>query len=218
MTDLCFLPANGRPPRALAIVLHGVGGDPSSMEPLARRLTNGMTDLAVVIPQAPFAFDLGGAGFQWFSVRGVTLANRKGRIEAVLPWVQTLVSREASRYSLPLSKVGVCGFSQGAIMALALADQPAPPVAIASIAGRIARAPNAALTSPPRILLTHGTADQTVPFDCLGEAERAFKAASFPVTILPVQAQGHQIGWAQGDAITAFFANVFEMEPAEALL
>jgi phospholipase/carboxylesterase len=218
MSDLRFLPANGRPPNALVILLHGVGGDPASMEPLARGLIAAMTDFAVVIPQAPFPFDLGGAGFQWFSVRGVTGANRSGRIQAALPWVQTLVSREAARYCLPLSKVGVCGFSQGAMMAMALADQPAPPVAIASIAGRIARAPNATPTSPPRILLTHGTADQTVPFDCLGEAERAFRAASFPVTILPLQAQGHQIGWAQREAITAFFANVFEMEPAEAVL
>jgi phospholipase/carboxylesterase len=218
MGDLRYLPLTGEPPRALMILLHGVGSDPSSMEPLARHLIKDMPDLAIVIPQAPFPFDLGNTGFQWFSVRGVTQDNRSGRIQAALPWVHTLMLREADRYAVPLPNVGVCGFSQGAMMALALADHPSAPVAIASIAGRIARVPAAAILSSPSILLTHGTGDQTVPFDCLSEAARAFEAANFEVDVLRVEAQGHHIGRAQMEAVSEFVAKVFELETTAAAL
>lgn len=218
MGDLRFLPAGGRQPRALAILLHGVGADPGSMVPLARGMIGVMPDLAIVIPQAPFPFDLGSTGFQWFSVQGVTQANRDGRIQAALPHVLTIVSRESARHSLPLSKVGAAGFSQGAMMALALADQPAAPAAIVSIAGRIARAPDFAPSSPPRIFLTHGNADAIVPFECLYEAATAYKAADYDVSVLSVQAQGHQIGLAQSEAVASFFTKSFNMELAEASL
>jgi predicted esterase len=50
-----------------------------------------------------------------------------------------IIDQEAARYGMTSDQIAVCGFSQGAVMALAVADTPSAPAEIASIAGRIAR-------------------------------------------------------------------------------
>jgi phospholipase/carboxylesterase len=217
MTDLRFLPPSGEHPNALIILLHGVGGDATTMEPLARALMETQSRTIIVIPDAPVPFDLGHNGFQWFSIRDVTQSNRGDRIREALPIVQKIIDQEAVRYRLPRSRVGICGFSQGGMMALALADAPNPPAAIASIAGRIAAPPKAQTVQAPHILLTHGDADQTVPFHALAEAATAFESANYPVSTLTVGGLGHQIGQVQVQSIAHFFADAFARELEGAL-
>lgn len=210
MAMLRFLPQGGTKPRALIVLLHGVGGDAASMELLAIALSSALANTAVVVPDAPFPFDLGNSGYQWFSVAGVTATNRDARIQNALPMVEALIAKEAKQFDLPHDRIGVCGFSQGAMMALALADRPEAPRFIASIAGRIAREPKPQPNRAPHIFLTHGDADQTVPFACLKEAITALRQANFPATALAIRDQGHFIGREQADAVCNFFARAFD--------
>jgi phospholipase/carboxylesterase len=213
-----LLPVDKRPPRMLIVLLHGVGGDADTMMPLAQFLNDILADTVIVVPEAPIPFDLGDTGFQWFSVQGVTRANRGDRIRNALPVVQKMIDREAARYHLPWGRVGVCGFSQGAMISLALADGPNPPWAIASIAGRIATSPKVQIGQPPTIFLSHGSADQTVPFACLAEAKAAFRRAGYPVSALPIPTQGHEIGREQAAEIAHFFTAAFATKAVEAAL
>ena len=66
-----FLPEPGMDVRQLFILLHRVGGTPDSLLPLAEAVRAAFP-AAVLIPEGFEPFDGGGAGRQWFSVRGVT--------------------------------------------------------------------------------------------------------------------------------------------------
>jgi predicted esterase len=147
----------------------------------------------------------------------VTDLNRQSRIEAALPWVENFINKEAQAHHLPFNKIGVCGFSQGAMMSLALADRREPPAAIASIAGRIAREPSLSTNASPQMLLTHGAADRTVPFACLSEASSALVIAGYSVLTLPIDGHGHYITSQQAKAVAQFSSNVFETELVAAM-
>ena len=209
MTGLRILPAAGTKPRALIMLLHGVGGDAATMEPSAQVLRGTLIDTAIVVPDAPSHFDLGPYGYQWFSVDGVTNTNRDARIQNAIPVVEDLIEQEAMLLGLTHDRVGVCGFSQGAMIALTLADRPNAPRFIASIAGRITRLPRLRANPLPQIFLSQGTADQTVPYACLNEAVTAFKHANFPLTALTIERQGHFISPRQARAVADFFARAF---------
>ncbi len=137
MTPLRLLPAHRAVPNSLIIVLHGVGADAASMRPLGERLHAANPTSAVIIPDAPTPSNLGG-GYQWFSVRGVTDINRSDRIASALLWLDRFIAEERQRYGIKQDCVAISGFSQGAMMALALVGRPNPPSAVAAIAGRIA--------------------------------------------------------------------------------
>ena len=91
------------------IFLHGVGSTGAAMRPLAESL--GVTATAH-FPDGPHPFDMG-QGRQWFSVKGVTEANRPDRIKAAMPEFRAVIES----FGDPADSVLV-GFSQGAIMAL----------------------------------------------------------------------------------------------------
>jgi phospholipase/carboxylesterase len=197
-------PADGAPVRALFILLHGVGANSASLVSLAQRLQVALPSAAFALLQAPSPSDIGAQGFQWFSVRGVTEANRGPRIEAALPLLKAAIAEELAYARVSPEHLIVGGFSQGAMMSLALADNESAIAGIVSIAGRLARLPNPVVNRAPRILLTHGDADQIVPFSALGEATDAFRQAGFDITALPMANLGHQISDAQIDAIATF--------------
>ena len=217
MTVLRLRPPSAMTPHSLIVCLHGVGADAASLHPFGEMIQSANPTSAVVIPDAPHRFDLGGPGCQWFSVHGVTNANRAERIAATLPWLDAFIQAECRRWSLTSHDVGVCGFSQGAMMALALAGRNHPLRAIASIAGRVAAPAIMKSDSSPEIFLSHGESDPVVPFACLSEAYRAFELGGWAVTQLPVSGLGHTIAPTQAEAIGKFLARCFaakSLEPA----
>ena len=156
----------------LAILLHGVGAHGSSIAWMADHLA--LPGLAFAAPDAPFAFDQapGGPARQWFSVTGVTAANRAARVTAARAPFDTVLSDSIAAHGLSgqPSKVALIGFSQGAIMALdALASGRWPVGALVAFSGRLAtEAP--LQPAPAPILIAHGRQDTVIPAT---EAERA---------------------------------------------
>jgi predicted esterase len=123
----------------LVILLHGVGSSAHAMKPAADEISLGLGHAAVVTLNGIEPFDLRGSGFQWFSVAGVTDANRARRVAEALPRVEAMIESECARANVSRERTAVVGFSQGAIMALHLAASlQRPPTAIVSWAGRIA--------------------------------------------------------------------------------
>jgi len=135
------------------IFLHGVGGTGASMQPLADALR---LTVPAHCPDGPEPFDMG-PGRQWFSVKGVTEANRPARIAAALPaFIRTVESFGDPRDSL------LIGFSQGAIMALHAVAAGLTVAGVFALSGRLA-APIAARTDWPPIALLHGSDDPVMP-------------------------------------------------------
>ncbi len=215
MTVIRLLPSDGSAPHNLILCLHGVGADASSLMPLGRMLQFANPASAVLIPDAPTPSDFGGPGRQWFSIRGVTDTNRAARIAAALPWLEACILAERRDLALDAQRVAVCGFSQGAMMALALADCDDPPGAIASIAGRIASPIAVRSDAVTQIFLSHGDSDPVVPFACLSEAGKSFRVAGYVVQEAPVRGLGHTIASSQADAVGSFFAAYLPAERLE---
>ena len=86
----------------LVIFLHGVGSQGASFAPLLAQWAVDLPTIALAAPDAPFAFDLAPDGRQWFSIKGVTEANRAERIVAARQaFDDTLQSVSYTHLTLP---------------------------------------------------------------------------------------------------------------------
>lgn len=190
-------PTGGAETRALVAVLHGVGSSASAMAPLAEQIAGNVPGAAVIVPDAPDRFDGGERSWQWFSISGVDDTNRSVRIGQALPALRATLDGELERAGLGWDRLALVGFSQGAMMALALASEAEPPAAVAAVAGRLARpiAPTAARR--PSVLILHGAADPVVPVACAVRAASALTEAGLSVELKIATGQGHAISSAQ---------------------
>jgi phospholipase/carboxylesterase len=164
-THLAHLPAEGRA-ELLFLLFHGVGANASAMAPLAQRLAAAYPQAAVLCLDGPEVFDAvpgAGSGFQWFSVRGVTEANRPERVAAAMPAFIASVRQLAARFELPWERTALMGFSQGAIMALeAVQQEPRLAGRVLAFSGRHASAPTHAPVDTT-VHLFHGLDDRVLP-------------------------------------------------------
>lgn len=157
------------PARQLVLLFHGVGASPEGFQPLAPALAR--DDRWVVAVRAPFAADFG-AGWQWFSVQGVTETNRVGRIAEVMPRFAETVRRWQVHTGLTAAQTVLAGFSQGAIMSLESTQVGEPLAArVVAMSGRFAAAPRLA---PDGVVwrFIHGDQDPVI------DAARSVQAAA----------------------------------------
>lgn len=163
------------------ICLHGVGSSGAAMAPLAEALA-----LAVPAhcPDGPQPF---GAGRQWFSIDGVTEANRPARVAAALPAFTEIVSRFGDpRESL------LVGFSQGAIMSLHAVAAGLPVAGVIALSGRLA-GPVPPRADWPPITLLHGSADPMMPPSVARATEGWLKEAGAAPGLTIFEGLGHSV-------------------------
>jgi phospholipase/carboxylesterase len=130
-------------------------------------------------------FDGGGAGRQWFSVAGVTEADRPLRVAEALPSLVDRLDRLAKDRSLKRDDLVLLGFSQGAIMTLAMV----------AIAGRLAAPVVPTEERLASLLLVHDRADRVMPSALSVEAAARLSAAGHFVKLLLTDGIGHGIGF-----------------------
>ena len=207
VAGLLRLPANRA--EALVVILHGVGSSAGAMRPLVEAIAKAMPDVAVFAPDGTDRFDMGPAGRQWFSVRGVTEANRAERVDAGIPAIVAMVDSIRTPLGLLAERVAFVGFSQGAIIALQIAATREPPAAVVAFAGRLATQITSDTARKPPILLSHGAQDAVIPEHEARQALQAFAAAGYPVELRVRQGQGHSIDATQiEDMVTFLQANL----------
>ena len=158
-------PSPGRAP--LLVLLHGYGGDAHAMLPLAELLH---PRFAVVIPEGPVPLPNGGWG--WYElgaerptgrvvdVPGLTAARR-----AILQ----VMGDAAAELDADAGRIYLCGHSQGAALALAIAiTEPERMAGVVAVSGRVVPEVMGDAAEPARtaglpVLLVHGTHDPVVP-------------------------------------------------------
>lgn len=149
-------------PAQLILLFHGVGSRAEELQPLGQALGHHFTDAYIVSVRSPDTCDLG-AGWQWFSVRGVDETNRATRVADAMPRFVQTVQHWQGETRLDAAATTLIGFSQGAIMALESTQQPVPLAArVIAIAGRFAQAPRHTPRNT-RVHLMHGDADPVMP-------------------------------------------------------
>ena len=175
-------PVGGRAP--LLLLLHGVGSNEQDLFGLAPYLDE---RLVVVSARAPIT--LGPGAFGWFPVEFTPqgpihdpIAAERSR-ELLVRFVDELVAA----YRADPARAYVGGFSQGAIMSLAVGlTRPEVVAGVLAMSGRLppeslaARAPDEALRGLP-ILLQHGLYDQVLPIQYGHAARTALE--SLPVEL-----------------------------------
>jgi phospholipase/carboxylesterase len=171
-------PGPGKPP--LLVLLHGHGADEKDLLPMVTRLD---PRLAIASLRAPIRIREG--SYSWMN--GNTEADVDAARRAVLECIDQIVSTTGA----DADRVYVAGFSQGAMLTLAIAlTEPRKIAGAAVLSGRLPGAirdryaPLDQLRGFP-ILVTHGTEDHQIPVRSAREIRQTLKS-------LPVDLEYHE--------------------------
>jgi phospholipase/carboxylesterase len=173
------------------LLLHGVGSHERDLLALASKLDPRFLVLSLRAP-----FPLGPGSFAWFELElsPTSPVIRPEQAEASRARLAEFIPAAIGTYHADGSRVYLLGFSQGAIMSLALAlTQPDLIAGVAAISGRTLpelfqdggplggkRAPGNALEGLP-ILILHGTEDHVLPVAFARDTRRILQ--SLPVDL-----------------------------------
>lgn len=211
-----LMPENG-PVRRLVVLLHGVASDASQLFRLAQEWSRLLPGTAFVAPNGPQPCPDADGSRQWFPLPSFEPSVRREGVDAATPALDAWLSRERDQHQLADSDIALVGFSQGALMALAVGLRRSRPVAgIVSFSGILVdadqpeagRLPQAIVSRPP-VLLLHGADDDVIPPEALELTARVLSAAGVPHQGQVLTGVGHAPG-ARG-VITAgrFLARAF---------
>ena len=182
----------------LVLLFHGVGSSARDLAPLGEALAPHLPGAAIVSVQAPEAT---GRGWQWFSVRGVTEANRPARVAAAMPRFIQAVRQWQEDCAAGPARTTLIGFSQGAIMALESTQLESPlATRVIALSGRFAQPPHIASKST-RTHLMHGDADGVMPVRLAVDALAQLQGLGAIATLDRFAGLGHGIDGRVVDAI-----------------
>jgi phospholipase/carboxylesterase len=202
MTDLNRLkgpvavPASGRDPQSMVILLHGYGSNGADLMGLVPYWRASLPDTVFMAPNAPEICPGAPGGYQWWSLADRGRESRAAGVRQAAPLVNAFIDMHRTAYDLANSKVALVGFSQGTMMALHVG--PRRPEALAGIVGYSgmladADALQTEVKTKPPLLLVHGDADQMVQFAAMGQAEAEFKRMGFEIGAHAARGLGHSI-------------------------
>jgi phospholipase/carboxylesterase len=181
-----------QPAPQLLILLHGHGSAGAAMRPLAEALRAAFPQAAILAPDAPDPAQTG-SGRQWFSVAGLSDANRIERVQAALPALRDWIRATQSRLGVGPQATAVVGFSQGAILALELATlEDGLAGRVLAFAGRYARLPDSA-PQHTTLHLLHGGADEVIDAAHSREALHHLGALHGDATLDIAQGVSHEL-------------------------
>lgn len=192
-------PASGGAAQQLVVFLHGYGADGNDLIGLGREWAKVLPHAAFVSPHAPESCGMAPMGRQWFDLTFRDPTEMARGVNQAGPTLNTFLDAELKRLNLPPRALGLVGFSQGTMLALAvgLARNPAP-AAIVGYSGALAT--TEALpkdpASAPAVLLVHGDMDEVIPLDALWLAREQLGQAGLAVEWHISQGIGHGIGGA----------------------
>jgi len=152
-----------RPP--LLVLLHGIGTDEEDLLPLARFLD---PRFLVVGARAPHEAEP--MGYRWYAIDWAATPPRGDPVEMVASrdLLARFVEEATAAYGTDPSRLFLLGFSQGAVMSLALLlARPDLVRGVVAHSGRLARLPGPDPTpealSRADVLLLHGAQDEVIP-------------------------------------------------------
>ena len=199
-----ILPASGRAPTSMVVLLHGFGGNGESMRQVAQAWAKVLPDTVFVLPDAPFQCHENPndpRSREWFAVRALDrdAALRVAQIRRVEPILNEHIDAKLAHYGLNDRCLVIAGMSQGAMMALHAAPRRSMAcAAVVAYSGMLVDSlglQRDRVTRPP-VLALHGNADTVVPYRHLADVENGFKNAGFQVEAVTYNNLGHSMNLA----------------------
>jgi phospholipase/carboxylesterase len=187
----------GDGPFPTVIALHGWGASAHDLFGLAPYLHGG--EALVLCPQGPLAFDIGNGvpGYGWFPLSGGATFDAD-RFEEAVRMLAAFVDEAIARYPVEKRKIVLLGFSQGGVMAYALALR--DPSRFAGLAALSSWLPPALAGSISRLaehellptLVQHGTEDPMIPIEKGRESRDALRGLGVSLSYSEYE-MGHEI-------------------------
>jgi phospholipase/carboxylesterase len=147
------------------------------MMALGVRWADRLPQACFLAPNAPFPFDMGPTGYQWFSSQNRSFESDIAGLETAANTVNQFLDDALAKLELDDSNLALVGFSQGGMVALHVGLRRArTPAGVVCMSGMLVQ-PNSlpeGLVAPP-VLLTHGDADNVVLAHHLIDAEVALE-------------------------------------------
>jgi phospholipase/carboxylesterase len=192
-SDIEFLPADG-PAQQLFILLHEEHGSPQTMRGLADALRQAFPQSAILVPAGFEPADRpADGGRQWFSTRGLDDDSRPDRVAQAMPSLVRYIRAAQARFHLLQTDTALAGFSQGAIMALAIVQaNDGLAGRVLSFSGRYATMPHSA-PQYTTIHLLHGADDAVMPVTHSQNAQARLNALHGDSTIDVATRVGHEL-------------------------
>jgi len=173
-------PKSGGAPKQLMVLLHGYGADGADLLGLGWEWRDLWPEMLFVAPNAPDPYARNPAGYQWFDLEGDPLTFRKDGADKVRPVIVNFLIDLWAQTGLSARDTVLCGFSQGAMMALNVGTSLDREVAaIVSFSGLLI--PPDAYTAKPPVALIHGEFDPVVAPQFSVDAETVLRAEGFSV-------------------------------------
>lgn len=183
----------------LLVMLHGIGSHEEDLIQLAPYLD---PRFAVVSLRAPLSLPMG--GFAWFEMTWTeegpvgNIPQARASLQLLSTFLEQVLQEGIPDVPFDPAQVYLLGFSQGAIMSLALAlTQPEKLAGIVAMSGRLP-AEIVAEAAPPEhlqnlsILAVHGRQDTVLPIDCGREIRDYFSRLPLRFTYREYD-MGHEV-------------------------
>ena len=204
--EICY-PVKVKSVERAIIMLHGFGSNGEDLISLAPLMQKDLPNTIFYAPNAPYKLDYPNS-FKWFDIEtdasaGVFshfdyIQRLMQRAKEVLPSLDEFIERICQKHTLKKENVSLMGFSQGGLLALmqGLLSYPTFSGIIACSSVPIEINNELSLDdikSKPPILLTHGTADDIVPFTAFQITQNTLTNIGADVKTHIVPGMGHSL-------------------------
>lgn len=199
-------------PEYLMILLHGYGSNGEDLISLAPDFTELLPNMHFVSPDAPFKFEGGFTGYQWYSLMDRSTEKMLEGSNNALPILNNFIDTQLERFKLDESKLILCGFSQGAMMAIYSALKRVKPCAgVLSFSGYILdNNLEPEIKARPEIFLSHGQQDRVVLPHTFTQTKERLESFHVPVTAHLSPLLGHGIDFSCIEAAKKFLIKIFK--------
>lgn len=210
-----YKPEGLKKPSSLVIMLHGYGSNCDDLISIAPDLSIDLPNTYFISPNAPFPFEGGGKGFQWFSLvshEEPFMIQGAKQAQVIL---DKFINDQMQYFELSDNQVALLGFSQGTIMSLHNSLRRSKPLAgVLGYSGMLLADYNLAkeVRSKPKITLVHGKEDLVLPPLLMDKAKHILDTLGIDCKTFLINKLGHGID-KEGIRIgKAFLKNCFKLD------
>lgn len=178
LNHVVYYPSTSAKKYPTIVLLHGRGTDELDLMPLV--LATGLKNALIVSPRAPRPFELG-VGFAWYDIEGDGVP-RPETFQPSLDLLRRFISEIKEGYEVDPTRIILLGFSQGAVMSLAIAlMDPKACRGVAALSGYIPQKLGLSFdlkqVPPLAAFVCHGAYDPIIPVQLGREASQFLKQA-----------------------------------------
>ena len=189
-------PNNNFKPKSIVVLMHGIGADALDLLPLAKQWSLTLNKTLFYSLYAPFSYDLGPSGFQWFGLEDRDQTRILKEIQSIKPMFENFLEKKLNKNYLTFNNLILVGFSQGTMVALNLGLALKKTIqGILGYSGGIifSKSGKVEINSKPKICLIHGQNDEVVPNKMMEASKKALEEKNFEVDTHLLDGLGHSI-------------------------